>query len=77
MDELGAGEELPLFLPHHRSWHRQARSRGRITPSFCSLLGTIYSFFGQAWAEAKGSLQRTATARTADRKRTVDNLPMI
>ena len=36
---------------------------------FVNFLGRVYSFLGQAWAEGKkGSLQRAATARTADRK---------
>ena len=34
-------------------------------------------FLGQAEARANGSLQCAATARTADRKRTVHNLAMI
>jgi len=65
VDDMGDGEELPLFLPPPHSWYRQARSRGRVTLSFLVLsfvnfLGRSYSFLGQAWAEGKGEL---ATSR--------------
>jgi len=35
--------------------------------SFVISLARIYSLSGQAWAEGKGSLQRAAVARTADK----------
>jgi len=43
----------------------------------CHFLGAITSSWDRPGWRAKGSLQRAATARTADRKRTVNNLAMI
>ena len=88
MNEIGAGEEPPLFLPHPRSWHRQARIRGRgsFFPLFFLFVSSDVTFLGAyistlSWdrpgRKATGSLQRAATMRTADRKRTAHNHAMI
>jgi len=82
-EELGAGEELPLFLPTPRSWHPRTRSRGwahlSLVPllslsvsisfgvSFVISLVRIDSFLRQAWAGGRG-VHYAATARTADGK---------
>jgi len=87
---LGAGEELPLFPPIHALLHG-VRVRGSVGAghgfvcsffllfgffSFVSLVRAISSRDGPG-QRAKGSLQRAATARTADRKRTEHTPAMI
>jgi len=67
-EELGAGEEPPLFLPMPSSMASADGSRGW-RAFFCSFLAVfLYSllrflqcastFLGQAWAEGKGELVR-------------------
>jgi len=79
-------------FPHLTSWHpRQMRSRGRgeflllkffvlHARSACFLVISLVhttSSCDRPGRMAKGSLQRAATARTADRKRTAHNNAMI
>ena len=70
VDGRGDGEELPLFLPPpciHGIGRRGVGDGSRVSfvLSFVNFFGRVY---GQAGWRAKGSLQRAATARTADRK---------
>jgi len=84
--EPGTGAEAGCWgdstVPPHAGLHCVGRRRldSFIFPFICLriFLGAPHIFLGQAWAEGeKRCLQRTATARTADRKRTVHNLTMI
>jgi len=71
------GRNLRCSSPHPRSWHRQARTRGRVTLFFCSFFcpflcnfpwGASTLCWDRPGRRAKGSLQRAATTRTADGK---------
>ena len=62
--QLSVGVELPLFLftpPLHGTGRRGVGAWGRCPLFFplsliCYLLGALYIFLGQAWAEGKGEL---------------------
>jgi len=80
-EEVVLGRSYRCSYPHPLSWHPQTRFRGRAVPPFCSffcspliwicflcdLLGAPISW-GRPGRRATGSLQRAATARTADEK---------
>jgi len=71
VDERGAGEDARCSSQHPRSWCRQARTRGRAVPFFCSLFCSFLKLLSRGTGLGggqKGSLQRAATARTADGK---------
>jgi len=76
-EEQDAGGNYRCSYPRPTSWRRQARSRGDgVRFSFGSFLGHFpwarLPFLGTGLGGGqKGCLQRAATARTADRKRTV------
>jgi len=89
MEEQGAGAEEPdaggnrhCSYPRPTSWNPQERSRRvplslSFVVSLVVSLVRVVSFWDRPGRRAKGRLQRAATARTADRKRTVHNLAMI
>ena len=81
-EEQDAGGDYRCSYPRPTSWQRQVRSRG----TGCTFPLVLRCHF--PWAHLlcigtglgggqKGCLQRAATARTADRKRTVHILAMI
>jgi len=82
-EEQDAGGSYRCSYPRPTSWRRQARSRGDgVRFSFGSFLCHFpwarLLFIGTGLGGGqKGCLQRAATARTADRKRTVHILAMI
>jgi len=89
VEEPGAGG-TPLFLPTPDFMASAGTVEVAGTPLFClsSVFHVRSPFFSISLVRstfprdrlrrrAKGSLQRAATARTADRKRTVHNLAMI
>ena len=85
---LGAGEELPLFLPTPS--FMASADEGVGCTFFCFFLLSLTLFWllflcrkplvrissswGRPGRRAYGSLQRAATARTAGRKRTIHTL---
>jgi len=67
--ELGAGEELPLFLLFHGISRRGVGDGPRFFCYFlCDFLSAHLSSRDRPGRRAKGSLQRAATARTVDGK---------